>query len=74
MTDKIRVLENSLFTVYIASVQCLLHFGRAFSAGSIYPRYVGLTVQLHKREKSSSVLRTSEFLFFTVESGVLRYF
>ena len=34
--------------MYIASVQCLLHFGRAFSAGSIYPRYI-ILYKLHKR-------------------------
>ena len=28
--------------MYIASVQCLLHFGRAFATESLYPRYVRL--------------------------------
>ena len=31
---------NSLFTLHVASVQCLLHFGRVFSPRSLYPRYV----------------------------------
>ena len=60
--------------MYIASVQCLLHFGRAFSAGSIYPRYVRLTVQLHMREKSSSVLAYIGISFLYSRSGVLTYF
>ena len=34
--------------MYIASFQCLLHFGWAFSAGSIYPRYI-ILYKLHKR-------------------------
>ena len=37
-----REIIRGLETVHIARIQCLLNFGRAFSAGSLYPRYVRL--------------------------------
>ena len=59
MTDKNKRFGNSPFTVYIASVQCLLYFGRAFSAESLYPRYV----RLHNCTRDDQCWRTLEFLF-----------
>ena len=60
---------NSSFTVYIASVQCLLHFGRAFSAGSLYLRYVRLyNCVTQEREVMISVgAHWNLFLFFTAQ-------